>query len=225
MFRYLFNTLFFKIGTIRKKTILLIVFFFCYVCINYGFKQNDNPWEKWDSQTIDRANTAEGVDYLPGEEKQVILLTNLARFNGPLFAETFLQTYMEDKKSNKYTLSLSKDLKKVKKLQALYPEKDLYEVAMNHAAASGKTGRTGHQNFDKRFKPLLGKYNLVAENCAYGFNRAIDIVIELLIDEDVPDLGHRKNILNSQFNSTGVSIQPHINYDYNCVITYGRKVL
>lgn len=152
------------------------------------------------------------------------MYTNLARINGDLFANTFLKEYMENRDQSKYSRSLLRDLKKVIGLRVLKPERDLYEVSKGHAIASGMSGHAGHKDFDKRFKPLLGKYNLVAENCAYGLKDAIDIVIQLLIDENVSDLGHRKNMLNPDFNSTGVAIQPHKRYDHNCVIGYGRKV-
>ena len=204
------------------------LFLFCLIAFLYSFyyilPTSVNPWDKWDATTITRANTAAGLDYLTEEERQVILLTNLARIDGPRFTSSFLNTYQKNKKPTRYSRSLVRDLRKVKGLQPLNPEQDLYEVALGHAIESGKTGHTGHRNFDRRFKPLLGKYNRVAENCAYGFDKAMDIVIQLLIDENISNLGHRKNILSPEYNSTGVSIQPHKTYKYNCVIGYGKKV-
>ncbi|MFW5820808.1 MAG: CAP domain-containing protein, partial [Bacteroidota bacterium] len=152
--------------------------------------------KKWDKNLLTEANTAENADYLSTEEKQIIFLTNLARLNGEKFSETILDKYLENQKSNSYTRSLYRDLKKIKDLPVLKPGKDLYDVAEEHAVISGKKGTTGHQRFEKRYGPLLGKYNEVAENCAYGYESPLDIFIQLLIDEDVPDLGHRKNLLN-----------------------------
>ncbi len=220
MFKTVINTNLIKLNP--KRLILILVVFICLI-ISSGYTVSDNPWEKWDPETIAIANTAAGVDYLSEEEKQVVLFTNLARWDGLLFVSTFMHTYMENRKPTRYSRSLIRDLKKVKGLQPLWHEYDLYEAAKGHAIESGKSGHAGHRNFDRRFKPLLGKYNLVAENCAYGFDKAMDIVIQLLIDEDVPNLGHRKNMLNPEFNSTGVSIQPHKKYNHNCVISYGKK--
>jgi uncharacterized protein YkwD len=186
---------------------------------------SSNPWDQWDSETLKYADTAAEADYMSLEEKQIVLITNLARIDGPLFINTFLKSYMTDKKPNSYTRSLTRDLNKIKGLQVLVPEKDLFDVAKGHATESGKTGHVGHKNFDKRFKPLLGKYDRVAENCAYGLESATDNVIQLLIDENVKDLGHRKNMLNPEFSSTGASIQPHKNYKHNCVIAYARKTI
>jgi uncharacterized protein YkwD len=105
----------------------------------------------------------------------------------------------------------------------LKPTRELFTIAMEHAITSGKKGTTGHQKFEKRYNPLMQNYSEVAENCAYGYEHAKDILIRLLIDEDIPDLGHRKNILNPNFNAIGVSIQPHRKFRHNCVMSFGSK--
>ncbi len=179
----------------------------------------------WDSATIAKANTAYNADYLSEEEKKIIFLTNLARANGSLFAETYLTVFLElsEIKPNQYTRSLYNDLQEVKDLPMLIPEKDLYKAAKEHALESGRTGHAGHKGFKGRYKPLMNnKYMAVGENCYYGSQTALEIVIKLLIDEGVEDLGHRKNILDKGFNSIGVSIKPHKVYRYNCVMSFGR---
>lgn len=45
--------------------------------------------------------------------------------------------------------------------------------------------------------------------------------MNLLIDEGVKTLGHRKNILDPHAKVIGVSIQPHNLYKHICVIDYG----
>ncbi len=195
------------------------------ICLSQIYAQkliDEEIWNKWDPAILASANTAMNAEYMSGEEKLVVLLNNLARIDGLLFSETFLNSYLEGDETNKYIKSLYKDLKSVKNLPLLYPEKDLYEVALGHAEKSGKSGHVGHQGFDARFKPLMKKYNNVAENCAYGYEKAMDITIQLLIDEDVPSLGHRLNMLNPEYNSIGVSIQPHKEYQFNCVMNFGK---
>jgi len=206
------------------KQILIFFFFLSTGLILEAQKSIDQEvWNQWDSVTVARANTASGAEYLTEEEKLVILITNLARTDGLLFSTTFLNAFMEGEEKDKYNRSLYKDLRQVKNLPLLYPEEDLYRVALGHAAKTGKSGQVGHQGFDARFKPLMTKYNSVAENCAYGFEKAFDIALQLLIDKDVPSLGHRKNMLSPDFNSIGVSIQPHKKYRFNCVMDFGRK--
>jgi uncharacterized protein YkwD len=185
-----------------------------------------DPWSSWEAATVRELNTAAELDYLDDEEKKVILFMNLARYNGPLFAGTFLESYLREKQieNNSYVKSLRRDLNKLDRLAPLIAEKDLSAVAGAHALESGKQGSTGHQGFKQRFEPLLGNpYTHVGENCSYGYERAIDIVLGLLIDEGVKDLGHRSNILSADFNSIGVAIRPHKRYRTNCVMDFGAR--
>lgn len=185
-----------------------------------------NPWDQWEAQVVRELNTGGEADYLNEEEKKVILFMNMARHDGPLFARTFLDAYVKEKQveNNSYLKSLRKDLSKTLGLLPMHLEKDLTAVAQGHALQSGKKGKVGHQDFDKRFKPLLGNpYNHVGENCSYGYETALDIVISLLIDDGVKDHGHRHNMLSPDFNSIGVAIRPHRSYRTNCVMDFGRR--
>ena len=189
-------------------------------------RAQSDPWSQWEEATVRELNTAADLDYLDDEEKKVILFMNMARYNGPLFADTFLESYLREKQmdNNSYVKSLRRDLKKLDRLSPLIPEKDLSAVAGGHALESGKQGSTGHQGFKQRFEPLLGNpYSHVGENCSYGYERAIDIVLGLLVDEGVKDLGHRHNILSDDFNSIGVAIRPHKRYRTNCVMDFGAR--
>ncbi len=203
----------------------LISFFIMFqFCSLVGAQQVDEfNLSKWDPKILKSANSASDIDYLTHEEKKVIFITNLARINGPLFIETILDPYLEGETKTKYVRSLYKELSRVKDLPLLFPEKDLYNIAYVHAQKSGNKGSVGHQDFDKRFKPVLGKYNMVAENCAYGFKNGGVNAIQLLIDEGISSLGHRKNMLSPNYNSIGVAIQPHKRFKYNCVMDFGKK--
>jgi uncharacterized protein YkwD len=185
-----------------------------------------NPWQAWDADVLRSLNTGAESEYLNEEEKKVILFMNMARHDGPLFAETFLNFYMQENHlgENSYTKSLHRDLKKTSDLVPLMPEQDLTAVAQGHALKSGEKGTTGHNDFKKRFEPLMGNpYTHVGENCSYGYEQAIDIVISLLIDEGVKELGHRHNILAPDFNSIGIAIRPHRSYRINCVMDFGSR--
>lgn len=189
-----------------------------------ALKAQSNPWPAWDADVVRAMNTAAGSNYLNDEEKKVILFMNMARHDGPLFAETFLNSYIQENqlKKSSYIKSLRKDLKKITGLTPLLPMKDLTAVAQGHAQLSGEKGTTGHNGFKKRFEPLLGNpYNHVGENCSYGYEKAIHIVISLLIDEGIQSLGHRNNILAPDFNAIGVAIRPHKTYRTNCVMDFG----
>jgi uncharacterized protein YkwD len=191
-----------------------------------ALRAQSDPWSGWDTGVVMSLNSAGDTEYYNDEEKKVILFMNMARYDGPLFASTFLESYIKEKKldNNSYTRSLKRDLKKVSRLSPLVAEKDLTAIAQGHARESGENGTTGHNGFKDRFEPVLGNpYTHVGENCSYGYEKAIDVVISLLIDEGIKSLGHRKNILSPDFNSIGVAIRPHKTFRVNCVMDFGSR--
>ena len=48
------------------------------------------------------------------------------------------------------------------------------------------------------------------------------LVADAKIDEDIPSLGHRENLFNSNFTSVGISFKPHKTYGTNCVMDFGE---
>lgn len=172
---------------------------------------------------MEKANTAANANYLSQAEKDVILYMNLARIDGQWFLE-----HIYNKQSNfmmrfsaSYRNSLVKELKSLKDVPVLNPAKGLTKSARYHAKDMGRTGATGHQSTDgtptfKRIKKYA-KGGYMAENCQYGWSDAVEIVLDLLIDDGISSLGHRKNILNSKYIFVGVAIEPHKVYRVNCV--------
>jgi hypothetical protein len=177
----------------------------------------------WPENIIESANTANNEPGLTSDEKQVIFYVNLVRLDPKLFSETYLKKYLDSTRTkNSYTKSLKQTLENSASMDALEPKNDLHKIAKTHAVKYGKEGKTGHGNFDERFKEVESKYqHSVGENCDYGSNSPLETVMRLLIDDGVRSLGHRKNILNPQYNSIGVSIQPHKRYGSNCVMDLG----
>jgi uncharacterized protein YkwD len=199
--------------------------FLLLLLISHSLHSQNPVWDSWDPDVIRSLHTGAGIEYLTEEEQKVVLFMNMARFDGPLFASTFLDAYVEENsmENTSYLRSLYKDLKKKSELVPFQVEGDLTSVAQGHADLSGRTGHVGHKNFDKRFAPLRGNpYTAWAENCSYGYKDAVDIVISLLIDEGIKGVGHRLNILNEEFNSVGLAIYPHKTYKTNCVIDFGK---
>ena len=193
------------------------------------FAQSSLP--EWTPQQLAMANTAKEANYLSEEEKKVVMLSNLARLDGALFAKTYLQSYVAGKlkgKESRFVRSLNAELQKVKGLPMLKPHEKLFKAAHYHANDMGTKGLMGHNSsngvdFFARIRSFMnptGDFSF-AENCAYGFSSANDIVLQLLIDEGVTALGHRKNLLSDKFDWVGVSIQPHKKYRHNCVQDFG----
>ena len=209
------------------KTIILIAV----LCIltNFGFSQSvfddvdttKYPYHLWNDVVINSCNTAADEEYMNIEERNIIWLHNLARFDGALFARTFLKEYIAKNniKYSKDVKSLFIDLRKAHKLPLIKPEEHIYDLAKSHAVWLGKKGKVGHQKFCERAKK--SGHSRFSENAAFGDIVAIDIFMNLLIDENVENHGHRKNILDLHAKVIGVSIQPHKLYKYSCVIGYG----
>lgn len=206
---------------------LLIILLFEFLLFTPGTTQDIN-FKEWDKAKLKKANTAFNTVYLSTDEKKVVYYVNLARINGKLFADTWLRAYVDSgyaNKRNKYVKSLFKDLYKLTELPCLYPEKDLYKAALYHARDMGKTGKVSHnssngKSFPERLKWYIPKTYTIGENCDYGNNSPLEIVMRLLIDKGVASLGHRKNILDADFEKIGVSIQPHKVYGQNCVMDF-----
>jgi uncharacterized protein YkwD len=186
---------------------------------------------QWDEAIFNKCNTAKEIGYLSIEEKSVIFYLNLVRVNPKLFAQTYLKNYLDTAPINQteYLKSLQKELNTLKPMDLLKPQFDLYEVAKKHATEMGMQGKTGHislsgKNFESRAKELSKRYKKLMENCQYGYADGLSIVIDLLIDEDIPELGHRKSLLNKDVKFIGTSIQKHKIYQYNCVIEMGSDL-
>ena len=198
------------------------------------FEPIEKPVSVWTQDELAKANTAVDADYLTEEEKKTIMLVNLARLDGKRYLQSYFgeynETSYEDMKSsgNSYMKSLRADLDKVKDLPMLMPDEGLYKAAKSHAKDTGKNGLVGHTSsdgtaFSKRLPKFVKGWNRLAENCSYGYDNAAQIVGQLLLDEDVPSLGHRKSIINPELEYIGVSIQTHSKYRYNCVMDFCAK--
>jgi len=204
----------------------IIVLFLSFSAVSFSQSVFDNcdtinyPYHLWNDLVIETTNTAKDAAYMSEEEKNIVWLCNLARFDGKLFTKTFLKEYLErnEIKYTPYVKSLFYNLKRTKKLDLLKPDKHIFDLAKEHAVWSGKKGKTGHKKFQDRAKRSL--HSKFAENAQYGDILAVDIVMDLLIDEGIEAVGHRKNIISPQYRYIGVSIQPHKTFNNNCVMDF-----
>ncbi|MDB5020928.1 MAG: Allergen family protein [Pedobacter sp.] len=196
----------------------------------------------WTSEELTLANTAIDVDYLSSEEKNIIFYMNLARMDGTRFFKTYFQDFVDahnqrmkrysnysELKVNRYDAyyrGLEQDLKRAKNLGLLYPDETLTYVSNQHGSDMNKHNMIGHVSSDGRtMVNRIEKYYKnrgMAENLAFGFAGGLDIVSMLLLDTGIPDVGHRKNILNTTIglNLVGVSIQAHPHYKYSATIDF-----
>lgn len=217
----------------------LFLFLLTFNKANAQSSATDNSYSK---EEFDRANTAKNVDYLNEEEKKVVLYINLARIDGEKFFKTYFQDFtdaynidmqqysnynaLKVNRKDKYYRGLEKDLKDIKGLPVFSPDETLTWIAQQHAKDLNKNNLAGHNSSDGRtVKDRISKYyagRAMAENLAFGFSKGLANVCMLLLDKDVPDLGHRKNILNTSYNLSliGVNIGKHPGYKYCAVMDF-----
>ncbi len=205
---------------------LLCLFFAAFVSPLSSLAQ-----EQWTSADFKKCNTAKDIAYLTKNEKEVIFYLNLVRSNPKLFEQTYLKNYLDTAAIERTpnVESLIAELKTMVPVKILSPQFDLFEVAKNHATEMGIYGKTGHINikgesFEVRGAKLSQKYKSVMENCQYGYNKGLSIVIDLLIDEEIPDFSHRKSLLSNNIKYVGAVIRKHKVYNYNCVIELSGSI-
>ena len=190
----------------------------------------------WTAQVLTAANTAQEADYLTADEKASILYLNLARLFPQKFATHMAATWKKLDGSSTYIIkrklkaeefgSLQVQLRQMEPVAALFPHPGLCKAAAYHADDMGQKGNIGHNSSDgRRFSVRAkeeGGYAAWAENCSYGMHHPFGVIMQLLIDDGVPSLGHRKNMLNGSYNLIGTAIRPHKMYGTNCVQDFGR---
>jgi len=199
--------------------------------------------EHWNIEALD---TAIKINTLTPLEKDVILETNKARNDPRKYAVMYIKpmigryqdklyrrdngTFFQSKEgaaaAEECVTAMSADSKA---RIPLIPLKGLYLAAKDHALDQGATGKFLHDGGDgstskdrilrrcDRDAPQIGW----GENITYGPEKARDIVCFLLIDDGVPDRGHRDNVMEPLFTHTGAFFGPHPAAKWMCVVTYG----
>lgn len=201
------------------------------------FVQADEPvWP-------DELNTAKNVSLLNDLEREVIFELNKVRSNPKRYSEQYLESLYSAYKGKIYYYpgqepTLTKEgngallecimvLRKTPLLPILEPTDGLIKSArllvddqqfggIGHIARNGSTPQ-------KRME-IYGEWDIAsAEDITYGSFEARQIVIALLIDDGVPDRGHRKNVLNPNLHFAGVAYGGHPTYHSMCVIDYAGE--
>lgn len=194
---------------------------------------------KTDGWDADYLNTGSSADYLTDEEKNIILATNMVRTNPGKFAELYVsevigyyqgklliypsETPIMTREGKAPAVQLYNVLLKTKPMGILFPSLGMSKAAVEHAQSQSKNGRTGHGFRNATGKRLMkyGQWQVcMGENISYGPQSGHRALIALLIDDNVRSRGHRKNILNKNFNRIGVGSSPHKRYRWSFVITY-----
>lgn len=116
-------------------------------------------------------------------------------------------------------------LRKAKPLPPFLFSKGMSKSASDHLIDHGPKGIMGHKGSDgsqpwDRLKRYGQWQTTVGENLSFGIQTAREIVMGLIIDDGIPDRGHRENIFNPDFKIVGIAAGYHKDYDQMCVIDF-----
>ena len=194
------------------KTALFLILFIL-ISSQYSFSQT------WSSQELAKANTCILIDELSEIEKDAILYINLARLFPLKFAKIEVLHYLGPEKfgayleDSPYKESLLSDLKTTKPMNALIFDEELRELAICFALEQGASGYMGHDR-----KKCGGFYN--AECISYDMETGKDIALQLLVDHEVPSLGHRQACLDSELTKVGIGFSTHKKVSFCAVLDF-----
>jgi len=111
-------------------------------------------------------------------------------------------------------------------LPALRDSPGLARAAADHAAEQARTGAVGHDSADgssagDRMR-REGRWTATGEAIAYGPDRAEDVILQLIVDDGVPDRGHRHILFNPTYTLVGAACAPHPVWRTVCVLDFAR---
>lgn len=99
----------------------------------------------------------------------------------------------------------------------------LDRAATDHVRDQGRTGRTGHVGADgsepQGRMARHGRWRATAEAIAYGPTPE-EAVMQLIVDDGVPDRGHRRILFSPTYEAVGAACGPHPTWRTVCVLTF-----
>jgi|ERR1035437_6785334 hypothetical protein len=176
---------------------------------------------KWSKKELELANTAKDSNYLNNNEKETIFFINLCRLNPTLFLETICKPYIDSvgikgahsRNYRSYVNSLYRDLTTCKKLTVVVPSMIINSITKEHCRYMIKNKQISHDSVYSRVRKINLLYFFNSEDCAYGYNTPLSLVIGYLIDDGVNDVGHRKSLIDKNNIIVGLSTID----GYNCI--------
>ncbi len=109
---------------------------------------------------------------------------------------------------------------------------ELSMAARDHAREQARTGATGHfsENGDgpteraKQYVKFIGKSGENVSYGEYGGKGAVSVVVAFVVDDGVPDRGHRKVLFEPDFRQVGIACGPHPKYSSLCVVDFAQDL-
>lgn len=120
-------------------------------------------------------------------------------------------------------------LQSVKPVPALSASGPLTRAARDHVMDTGPSGITGHIGTDGSHPwERLARYGrpgtVSGEVINYGAITPRSIIVQLIVDDGVPDRAHRKTLFEPDFRVAGVAMGPHKTFELMCVIDFADRM-
>jgi uncharacterized protein YkwD len=178
--------------------------------------------------------------YLSALEKTVVNEMNLARTSPKAYLSLLDQfkkyydgkllklpgeTPILTKEGKRAVTEAIRSLRSQKPVPHLIPSKGLSLGAKDHLRDLRTSGAFQHKGSDgSQAWDRVNRYGtwqkIIGENISLGHTKARHIVMTFIIDDGIPNRGHRKNIFNPDFRLVGVACGDHPAYGTICVITF-----
>jgi uncharacterized protein YkwD len=148
----------------------------------------------------------------------LIAAINSVRTNPKAYADDLIRGSQAD-----VVLEAAAFLRRQEPLPPLHIDGRLEKSAERHVADQGPTGSHSHVGTDgstvRDRVEQAGVYApRVGEEIAFDAISAEGVVRQLIVDDGVPDRGHRKTLFNDRIVSAGAACGPHAKYNVICVI-------
>jgi len=149
----------------------------------------------------------------------------LQYYQGTLFRRPGDETALQTREGTAAVREAIRVLRSTRPLPALALAEGMTLAARDHVKDQAPRGLMNHKGTDgtmawdrvSRYGDWTAK---ISENMTFGPATAHDVVSALLIDDGIPDRGHRKNILDPEVSVVGISCGPHKSYRVMCDIVH-----
>lgn len=154
---------------------------------------------------------AQTADYkkLSVNDQQVAYYLNYARRNPKIFLDGAINVFVAGHPEirSSYIASLQATYKTLQPLGIIYPDYAISQVAMAHAQDLRSHNIISHQStngrsFQDRVSGVVKGCGSESIHATIRYN-ALEAILGLLFDFNVPDLGHRKSLLDKRFTKAG----------------------
>lgn len=175
-----------------------------------------------ESSTNTPAYCAKEPSSISALEKELLEETNLARTNPKIYATFIEQKFLENPRffpveGREVLNEAISFLNSIKPRQPLKLAGCLCLAAQDHIKDIGQKGIAQHEGTDGSTpKTRAERYTFslidAGENIAYGQSTPRNAVIGWIVNDGVPNRGHRKNIFRADYQYIGIAVGSHTRY-------------